>query len=70
MEYKKGECLRITRKDSVYKIKEWEISRIEKEKQIGGKVEEVIFLKNKSVRQPLRVDKKWLGWNATKVKCK
>jgi hypothetical protein len=70
MGYQKGDCVKIARKDSVFKLKQWEVDRIKNEKDSSGKEKEVIFLKNKSVKKPLQVNEDWLDRNTKKVKCK
>jgi len=66
MKYKKGQCVKILRDDSVIKIKKWKIGDIRKIKNIDGRVYDEYILRNKRTKIPIQVEKRWLDTNTSK----
>ena len=68
--YNIGVCVRIVRKDSIFKIKDWKIDDVKDIQEIGGGETRTFFLKSKKVKKPIQVDQVWLDRNTKIVKCK
>ena len=68
--YQIGKCVRIVRKESIFKIKDWKIEDVKDIQEIGGGETKTFFLKSKKVRRPIQVDKVWLERNTKIVRCK
>lgn len=68
--YKLGKCIRITRKDSLFKIQDWKIDDVKDIQEVGGGKRKTFFLKSTKVRKPMQVDKIWLERNTKIVDCK
>jgi len=69
-EYKPEMCVRIVRKDSIFKIKDWKIDDVKDIQEIGGGETRTFFLKSKKVKKPIQVNKVWLDRNTKIVRCK
>ena len=67
--FDKGKCIKIVRKDSIFKIKDWKIDDIKDIQEIGGSSTKAFFLKNKNVKKPIQVDERWLDRNTKVVGC-
>ena len=70
MVFKVGQCIKVTRKDSVMKIKKWEIESIRKVREIGGREYDEFTLRSNKTKIPIQVTERFFrNSEAKEVKC-